>query len=167
MIDVATIETDLLDLSKTKKKDEIYRMQIVGKHASENGTSAAQRHFKKRFPGIAESTTRGFKNRYEINLKGGDTNKKALPRYQLQTERPLMIGGLDNNVQQYLRNVADRGGSRGKLGVLRQFLYQILLRMRNPVTLPMTPITRVVIPAILMRSFTKCFCSIKDNDPPF
>ena len=82
----------------------------VGEYASQNGNSAAVRFFKKKFPSINESTVRGFRRWYEENLKAGETAKKYRMKYVSPTGRPPMMGHLNEEVQKYLRSVADRGG---------------------------------------------------------
>ena len=116
VVDVTTVEKNLGELPKTKRKTKYNKWTEeerwnIGKYASENGVSAAQRHFKTKFSGIAESTIRGYKNRYEKLLKSGESSKKAIPKYESASAgRPFMIGDLDKKVQNYIRRVADRGG---------------------------------------------------------
>ena len=77
----------------------------IGKHASENGATAAVRKFKTLYPDMKESTVRGFKSTYEEELKKATrqsrTMTKALP--EKKRGRPLMLGATDLMVQDYLK----------------------------------------------------------------
>ena len=113
LIDMKTIEDDLQALPKKRKAYTNWTDENrwrVGEYASQNGNSAAVRYFKKKFPSINESTVRGFRRRYEENLKAGETAKKCLTKNVSPTGRPPLMGHLDEEVQKYLRSVADRGG---------------------------------------------------------
>ena len=86
----------------------------IGKFAAENGTAAAVRYFKSKFPKIKESSVRGFKENYEKQLKQATQNKeqlttKIIPKYELKTGRPLLLGKFDEMVQTYIHGLSSRG----------------------------------------------------------
>ena len=86
----------------------------IGKFAAENGTAAAVRYFKSKFPKIKESSVRGFKEKYEKQLKQATQNKeqlttKIIPKYELKTGRPLLLGKFDEMVQTYIHGLSSRG----------------------------------------------------------
>ena len=88
----------------------------IGKHASENGNSAAARHFSKVLgKELNPSTIRGLKKVYleEMSRKrkaGEDMTITSLPAKR--RGRPLLLGEeLDLKVQQYLRAIRESGGA--------------------------------------------------------
>ena len=88
----------------------------IGKHASENGNSAAARHFSKVLgKELNPSTIRGLKKVYleEMSRKrkaGEDMTITSLPAKR--RGRPLLLGEeLDQKVQQYLRAIRKSGGA--------------------------------------------------------
>ena len=60
--------------ASTEKKHSPYSFAApdqkakIGKYAAENGTTNAIRHFSKEFPNLKESTIRGWKSRYLVEL---------------------------------------------------------------------------------------------------
>lgn len=55
--------------------------------------------------------------------------RNPLPKYQSSTERPLLIGNLDSDFQNYLTNVVDRSGIISRAVEVSQA--ELLLK-RNP-----------------------------------
>ena len=56
---------------------------MIGKYSNENGSAAATRKFRKRFPNVNESTVRGFQKKYRAKLheaakQGKSIEKKGL-----------------------------------------------------------------------------------------
>ena len=80
----------------------------LGKYASANGVAAAQRHFKKEFGDLPESTIRKYKGLYTKELatraKRNDTNEiTGTALVQRKRGRPLCLGvNLDSEVQRYV-----------------------------------------------------------------
>ena len=78
----------------------------IGKYASENGPIAAVRKFSGDYPSLNESTARGFRKKYEEEIKKATKEKrepsKAISKYSAPTGRPLMLGELDSMIQAHL-----------------------------------------------------------------
>ena len=90
----------------------------IGKYALENGNAAASRKFSKEFDSpLSESTVRSLKKSYTAALESkkrsitestDDTALSSLP--PKKRRRPLLLlGGMDAQVQAYIRNARDRG----------------------------------------------------------
>ena len=77
----------------------------IGKYASENGAAAAVRKFKKSYPDIKESTIRGFKSKYEEELKVAKRQSRPVAKVipEKKRGRPLLLGQIDVMVQDYLK----------------------------------------------------------------
>ena len=86
----------------------------LGKYAAENGTTNAIRRFSKEFPDLKESTVRGWRSAYLLELnrrtRGGESLMvDKLPQGKIG--RPLLLGEtLDQQVQAYLSKLRDSGG---------------------------------------------------------
>ena len=81
----------------------------IGKYASENGNTAAVRHFKGN--NLNESTVREFKKTYQIELKNAKMQKRS-PRKSLHIavqDRPKKMQALDEKVQNFLLVARGRG----------------------------------------------------------
>ena len=78
----------------------------IGKHASENGNSSAQCHFKSKFPDLEESTVRSFKKKYLVGVARGE-NVTSIP--SKKTGRPLTLGKIDGDVQSYIKSLRAAG----------------------------------------------------------
>ena len=82
----------------------------IGKYASECGSTAAVNKFKKEHPSLNESTAPDMKRRYEDMLK---SNKSGISNKKIKNERrgrPLMLEGIEELVQRYLKAIRARGG---------------------------------------------------------
>ena len=85
-----------------------------GKYAAVNGTTNAIRHFSKEFPNLKESTMRGWRSAYLLELnrrtkEGEDLLVNRLPQGKIGC--PLLHGEtLDQQVQAYLSMLRDSGG---------------------------------------------------------
>ena len=82
----------------------------IGKYAIEFGSTAAVNKFKKEHPSLNESTARDMKRRYEDMLK---SNKSGISDKKIKNERrgrPLMLEGIEELVQRYLKAIRARGG---------------------------------------------------------
>ena len=116
-IDFSAIESEVTGSSKQLKRKYLKWKEedryTIGKHASENGATAAVRKFKGKFPNLNESTVRGFPDRVEEELKKAKNNniasKTSLSKYRYKTGRPLLLGDLDSMVQKYLLAASNRG----------------------------------------------------------
>ena len=88
---------------------------MIGKRASEHGTTATMKYFSKRYPGklssLKETTVRRLKNIYQAELRVSDTKAQDLTELPLQkTGRPLMLGKeLDKQVREYVRDLRAMG----------------------------------------------------------
>ena len=83
----------------------------TGKYAATSGNAAAVRKFSEQLgKPISESTVRGFKKAYCSALS---ESRSAEPITRLEHRlrgRPLLLGDLDSNVQQYVRKLRLAGG---------------------------------------------------------
>lgn len=77
----------------------------IGKYASENGPIAAVRKFRITYPSIQESTARGFRSKYEEELKKAKKESRSVSTALTEERRgrPLMLGSIDVMVQDYLK----------------------------------------------------------------
>ena len=78
----------------------------IGKYATENGNSKCLVHFKRKFPGLKESTVRTFKKQYQEELKQSKIEKWS-PNKVIKAKRrgrPLLLGGLDAMVQKIYKS---------------------------------------------------------------
>ena len=85
----------------------------IGKYASQNGVTAAVRHFIHEFPALKENTVRDWRNAYQLEVKKqsrtDDVEVHELPARK--RGRPLLLGEeLDRQVQAYLTNLRECGG---------------------------------------------------------
>ena len=83
-----------------------------GKYASEMGTTAAVRKFRKERPNINKSTVQTFAKKYKDELKLAAQEKRA-PKGKieiLKCGRPLPLGKVDEMVLSYLLAMRHRGG---------------------------------------------------------
>jgi len=108
-LDTEAIENEV-SKSTSKKRGcyTVYTPQqrfLIAEYAKENGTSRAARHFKPKYPGINESTIRGFLSKYDREARAAEIES----RQQMQVivsqprGRPKMLGEIDDMVQRYLR----------------------------------------------------------------
>lgn len=78
---------------------------MIGKYAAENGNAATVKHFKASH-NIGESTVRSFKIKYlqeiEKNRKSGNASSSVTKIGTKKRGRPLTLGELDKEVQQYI-----------------------------------------------------------------
>ena len=81
----------------------------IAKYAVHCSNTAATRHFSQEFPTLGESTVRVFKKQYqeETKKKGTEEEISSLPKKK--RGRPLILGELDNKVQQYVRSLRRAG----------------------------------------------------------
>ena len=85
----------------------------IGKHAAENGNSSALKKFRRVYPDLGESTVRSFKRKYyevlkeQVRQSGQSAIVESIP--SKKRGRPLTLGDLDNEVQQYVRALRTAG----------------------------------------------------------
>ena len=85
----------------------------TGKHAAENGNNSALKKFRSVYYDLGESTVRCFKKYYEalkekVPQSGGQSaTVKSIP--SKKRGRPLSLGDLDKEVQQYVRALCTAG----------------------------------------------------------
>ena len=83
-----------------------------GQFVNENGNSKALSHFKRKFPGLKESTVRTFKKQHQEELKRAKHEKRS-PSKVIKSKkrgRPLLLGGLDKMIHTFLRSTRAHGG---------------------------------------------------------
>ena len=84
----------------------------IGRYAAENGNYRAVRKFSSAQRQVPESTVRGFKRMYLNELK---KNKSATPESVVRLDsgkkigRPVQLGPLDKEVQEYIKSISDGG----------------------------------------------------------
>ena len=77
----------------------------IVKYAVENETSKAVSRYKSRFLSLRESTVRGFKSKYENEIKTAAIQKRQ-PSEVICSQprgRPTLLGPIDDMVQNYIR----------------------------------------------------------------
>ena len=84
----------------------------IGRYAAENGNVATLKRFKSEYKDLVESTVRSFKKKYlaavaEKRAAQDYTEVSAIP--SLKRGRPLTLGEIDGEVQQYLRALRAAG----------------------------------------------------------
>ena len=84
----------------------------VGKQAAEHGTTAAIRYFSHNYSGqfalLKETTVRRLKNQYLEQVSHTDNSQQGEIIQELplkKNRRPLMLGELDQQVRQYIRDL--------------------------------------------------------------
>ena len=85
----------------------------MGKHASMHGVASVLKKWKKDYPHLSESTVRGFRKRYESQLKEA-SRKKQSPKKTLRNKargRPPLLGeNIDTLTQKFLKATRYKGG---------------------------------------------------------
>ena len=97
----------------------------IGKYASIHGPAAEVRKYKQQFPILNESTVRGFRKRFEEELKKSTKEKtempNLIPKYTTKTGRPLLLlGEIDEMVQSYITALSSRGGLINRATAVQQ-----------------------------------------------
>ena len=85
---------------------------LSGKDASIYGPSSATRKWKKTYPNLNESTVRGFRKRYEAQIKDAHRKKKSPKKVTVNKlrGRPCLLGDkIDPFVQNYLKVTRYKG----------------------------------------------------------
>ena len=85
----------------------------IGKNASIYGTTSTVRIWKKIYPHTNENTVRGFKKRYDAQIKDEIRKKKSLKTVIVNKlrGRPCLLGNKINPlVQKYLKATRYKGG---------------------------------------------------------
>ena len=110
-IDFEAIQIEVVTTIQSKKKRGtcvVYTPKErfeIGKCAVENGTWKAVSRYKSRFPLLKESTVRGFKSKYENEIKIAAIQKKQLSELICSQPRgrPTLLRPTDDMVQNYIR----------------------------------------------------------------
>ena len=89
--------------AKKQERNELSATAAIGKYAAENGNSNAQKHFKKNFPELSESTVHSFKKKYLSLIAIGKVNITSITTKY--TGRPLVLGDFNQQVQKYLNSL--------------------------------------------------------------
>ena len=85
----------------------------IGKNASIYGTTSTVRIWKKIYPHTNESTVRGFKKRYDAQIKDEIRKKKSLKTVIVNKlrGRPCLLGNkIDRPVEKYVKATRYKGG---------------------------------------------------------
>ena len=86
---------------------------LIGKDASIYGPSSATRKWNKTYPNLNETTVRGFRKRYEAQIKDVHSKKKSPKKVIVNNlrGRPCLLGDKINPlVQIYLKATRYKGG---------------------------------------------------------
>ena len=77
----------------------------IDKYAVENEISKAVSRYKSRFSPLKESSVRGFKSKYENEIKIATIQKRQPSEviYSQPKGRPTLLGPIDDMVQNYIR----------------------------------------------------------------
>ena len=88
----------------------------VGKRAAEHGTTAAMRYFSYKYSGnfasLKETTVRRLKTQYLEQVSRNDNSQQGESIQELPLKkngRPLMLGELDQQVREYIRDLRAQG----------------------------------------------------------
>ena len=119
---MGTVDYEMVDSAVRKKPNKArgsYKVYSdkdhfsIGKNASIYGTASTVRKWKKTYPHINESTVRGFKKRYEAQIRNENRKKKS-PRKVIVNKlrgHPCLLGNkIDPLVQKYLKATRYKGG---------------------------------------------------------
>ena len=110
-IDFEAVQNEAETTIQSKKKTGTYVVYTpkqhleIDKYALENGKLKALSRYKSRFPSLKESTVRGFKSKYENEIKIAAI-KKRQPSQVICSQprgRPTLLGPIDDMVQNYIR----------------------------------------------------------------
>ena len=110
-IDFDAVQNEVETTIQSKKKRRTYVVYTpkerfeIGQYAIENGTSKVVSRYKSRFPSLKESTVRGFKSKYENEIKIAAIQKRQPSEvicFQLRG-RITLLGSIDDIVQNYIR----------------------------------------------------------------
>ena len=110
-IDFEAVQNEVEATIQSKKKRGTYvvytpkeRFEIV-KYAVENGTSKVVSRYKSRFPSLKESTVRGFKSKYENEIKIAAIQKRQPSKVICSQPRgrPTFLGPIDDMVHNSIR----------------------------------------------------------------
>ena len=83
----------------------------IGKYAAMSGNKAAVTKFSKEIGRpVSESTVRGMKEAYYLALKPKKDGEPVTRLEHGARRRPLLLGSLDYNVQEYVRKLRGAGG---------------------------------------------------------
>ena len=110
-IDFEAVQNEVEATIQSKKKRGIYVVYTpkkrfeIGKYAEENGTLKAVSRYKSRFPSLKESTVRGFKSKYENEIKIATIQKRQPPKVICSQPRgrPTFPGPIDDMVHNSIR----------------------------------------------------------------
>ena len=110
-IDFEAVQNEVEATIQSKKKRGIYVVYTpkkrfeIGKYAVENGTLKAVSRYKSRFPSLKESTVRGFKSKYENEIKIAAIQKRQPSKVICSQPRgrPTFPGPIDDMVHNSIR----------------------------------------------------------------
>jgi len=116
-LDVQVINDFVSSTKSTSRPSEYHKWTdkdryTIGKYAAENGNTVAVKKFNTEFPAHKESTVRTFKKRYYEEIRKSKEKleeSKKIQKYRRKTERPYLLGSLDEMVQQHLRSLSKKG----------------------------------------------------------
>ena len=119
--DIQELNKEVTDLLERRTRSPYLKATheqkvIVGKYASENGIVSTIRRYQKDFSGsLKESTVRGWRNAYTLELKarkraGKDIDVKTLPAKKVGRP-PLLDEEIDKEIQKYLLMLREAGGA--------------------------------------------------------
>lgn len=89
-------------LKKQRKEGTVYSDEeraAIKKYVTENGNASNQKHFKKRFTKLGESTVHSFKQKYLSLIASGKSSVTSISSKCIG--RPLVLGDFDQVVQKY------------------------------------------------------------------
>ena len=111
-LDFQAVQSSVNDVYSSSSKREQYTKFSdterfdIGKYASEHGPAAAVRKFSEEFKTLNESTVRGFRKKYNEQIKKASKDSRESPKAIVAERRgrPLMLGDiLDKKIQDYLK----------------------------------------------------------------
>ena len=90
---------------------------IIGRYANLHGTTKALKRYSTADLILKESTVRYWKNLYKSELKNS-TDGEVMELHHKSRGRPLMLGALDQKVQEYIKALRNNGGIVNKTIVI-------------------------------------------------
>ena len=87
---------------KQRKEGTVYNDEeqaAIRKYVTENGNASTQKHFKKRFTKLGESTVHSFKQKYLSLIASRKSSVTSIPSKCIG--RALVLGDFDQVVQKY------------------------------------------------------------------
>jgi len=111
-LDVQVINDFVSSTKSTSRPSEYHKWTDKDRYTIGKYATVAVKKFNTEFPALKESTVRTFKKRYYEEIRKSKEKleeSKKIQKYRRKTERPYLLGSLDEMVQQHLRSLSKKG----------------------------------------------------------